>query len=82
MNRTRPAWARSRSSVPRASGDEPGDRPRETVISHSVRTAGYVQVADLIPGSRYRLIEGSLEAPADEPVSVGRLRPGRWDGNE
>ena len=56
-------------------------RPRELVTSHSVRTAGYVRRHNLAE-SRYRLIEGSLEAPADEPVDVGRLRPGRWSGNE
>ena len=56
-----------------------GGRPRETITSHSVRTAGYVQRHNLAE-SRYRLIEGSLEAPADDPVDMGRLRPGRWEG--
>ena len=56
-----------------------GDRPRETITSHSVHTAGYVQRHNLAE-SRYRLIEGSMEVPADDLADMGRLRPGRWEG--
>ena len=60
-----------------------GEQPRETVTSHSVRTAGYVRCHNLAE-PRYHLLDGSLEQPAadDEPVVVGRLRPGRWEGGE
>ena len=57
-----------------------GGRHRETVTSHSVRTAGYVHRPDLTGGSRYRLIEGSLETSPDDLADMGRLRPGRWEG--
>ena len=93
MNRPRFPVKLSSSRVPRASGDEPvavqpnmsqslklGGRHRETVTSHSVRTAGYVHRPDLTGGSRYRLIEGSLETSPDDLADMGRLRPGRWEG--